>query len=140
MVCLPTLQQFSSWRTASGGYRRDTEKATTEKKRHCSWWCAAGGGQYEWRAPSRILVVQLGTNASGAKVFKAHAAPHGLCDNLINALKLLADQQKAGGSPVQSIVTGLREREQKGNHGWATKLHRSRQPQCGGRGSFAQRH
>ena len=41
-------------------------------------------------APNRILVVQLGVKANEAKVPKAHAAPCGLCDNLINALKLLA--------------------------------------------------
>ena len=57
------------------------------KKKHCNWWCAACGGQYEWRAPKRILV---------AKVCKTHAAPLGLCDNLVNALKLLANQQKDG--------------------------------------------
>ena len=34
----------------------------------------ACGGQYEWRMPNRILVVQLGVNANEAKVFKAHAA------------------------------------------------------------------
>ena len=28
------------------------------KKKHCNWWCAACGGQHEWRAPKRILVVQ----------------------------------------------------------------------------------
>ena len=38
--------------------------------------------------------MQLGTNANEAKVSKAHAAPLGLCDNLMNALKLLANQQK----------------------------------------------
>ena len=27
-----------------------------------------------------------------AKVFKAHALPQGVCENLINALKLLANQ------------------------------------------------
>ena len=41
------------------------------------------------------------------KVFKAHAAPLGLCDNLINALKLLANQQKDGDSPKQSIAMGI---------------------------------
>ena len=51
------------------------------KKKHCNWWCAACGGQYEWRAPNRILVVQIGVNANEAKVFQAHAAPLGLCDN-----------------------------------------------------------
>ena len=38
------------------------------------------------------------------KVSKAHAVPQGLCENLFNALKLLASQQKDGGSPIQSIV------------------------------------
>ena len=55
----------------------------------------------------------LGTNANEAKVFKAHAAPLHLCDNLINALKLLVIQQKDGDSPIQSIVTGLHERNKK---------------------------
>ena len=53
------------------------------------------------------MVVQLDVNANGAKVFEAHAAPFGLCDNLINELKLLANQQKYGDSPSQNIVTGL---------------------------------
>ena len=30
VVCLPTLQQFSLWRTTFGRYRRGTETATTE--------------------------------------------------------------------------------------------------------------
>ena len=84
------------------------------KKKHCDWWCAACGGQYEWRAPNRILVVQLGVNANEAKVFKADAAPLGLWENLINALKLLANQQKGGDSPIRSITTGLRERSRGG--------------------------
>ena len=67
---------------------------SNREKKHCNWWCAACGGQYEWRAPNRILVVQLAANANEAKVFKAHAPPLGLCDNQINALKLLANQQK----------------------------------------------
>ena len=33
---------------------------------------------------------------------------------LINALKLLANQQTDGDSPIQSIVTGLHERSRKG--------------------------
>ena len=49
-------------------------------------------------------------SASQAKVFKAHAAPQGLCEHMINALKLLANQKKDGDSPEQSVVTGLRER------------------------------
>ena len=41
------------------------------------------------------------------KVFKAHAIPQGLCENLINALKLLANQQEDGDGLLQSIVTKL---------------------------------
>ena len=72
------------------------------------------GEKYEWRALNRLLVVQTGVSASQAKVFKAHAEPQGLCKNLINALKLLANQQKDGDSPIQSIVTGLCERSRTG--------------------------
>ena len=53
-------------------------------------------------------------NASEAKVFKVHAAPLGLCDNLMNAPQVQANQQKDGDSPIQSIVTGLYERSRKG--------------------------
>ena len=61
------------------------------KKKHCNWWCAACGGQYEWRAPNRILVAQLGANANDAKVFKAHVAPLGLCDKLDQCAKALGE-------------------------------------------------
>ena len=66
------------------------------------------------RAPSRILVVQTGADASQAKVFKAHAAPQGLFENLTNALELLANQQTDGDSPMQGIVTGLHEKSRLG--------------------------
>ena len=51
--------------------------------------------------------MQFGTHEDGAKVFRAHAVPQGLCENLINALKVLANQQKDGDSPIQNIITGL---------------------------------
>ena len=59
-------------------------------------------------------MVQIGADADRAKVFKTHAAPPGLCDNLINALKLLANQQEDGDIPIQSIVTGLHESSRRG--------------------------
>ena len=41
--------------------------------------------------------------------------PQGLCENLINARKLLANQQKDGDGPFQSIiVTAICERSRKG--------------------------
>ena len=48
------------WRTTFGGYRRDTETATTERRSTAAGGVRLAGGQYEWRAPNRILVVQLG--------------------------------------------------------------------------------
>ena len=52
----------------------------------------------------------VGTNEDEAKVFRAHAVPQGLCENLINALKLLANQQKDGDSPIENIIVGLKEK------------------------------
>ena len=79
-------------------------------KKHCGWWCAKCGNPYEWKAPNWVLVVQTGADVSQAKVYKAHVAPQGLCENLINALKLLANQQDDGDSPIPDIVTGLHEK------------------------------
>ena len=42
------------------------------------------------------LLCKQGIVFEQAKVFKAHAVPQGLCVNLINALKLLANQQEDG--------------------------------------------
>ena len=44
-------------------------------KKHSSWWCAICGETFDWRAPNRLLVVQTGSSASQAKVFKAYAVP-----------------------------------------------------------------
>ena len=52
-------------------------------------------------------MVQLGTNVEEAKVFRAHAVPQGLFENLINALKLLANQPRDVDSEIEKIVTGL---------------------------------
>ena len=72
--------------------------------------CAAYGGQYDWRNPNRILVIHDSTDRREATGFRAHAAPHGVCDNLFNALKLLANQQQGGDSLVEVLVEGLQER------------------------------
>ena len=60
------------------------------------------------------MVVQTGDSIYQAKVFEAHAVPQGWCGNLINALKLLANQQEVGDGPKQSIVTDFCERSRKG--------------------------
>ena len=59
-------------------------------------------------------MVQPGADANEAQVFRAHTAPQGLCEHLINALKLLANQQTDGDTPIPSIVTVLQERSRQG--------------------------
>ena len=77
-------------------------------KKHTSRWCAICGEKYDWKQPNRLLVVQTGESVEQAKVFKAHAIPQNLCENLINALKLLANQQEDG------VVTNLGKGSRKG--------------------------
>ena len=80
-------------------------------KKQCNWWCAACGGQYDWRNPNSILVIQHSADRRDATVFRSHAAAHGVCDNLVNAFKLLATQQQNGDSLVKVLVVeGLQER------------------------------
>ena len=49
-----------------------------------------------------------------ALAFKAHAVPQGLCANLVNALKLLANQQEDWDGLLQNIVTNLGKGSRKG--------------------------
>ena len=60
------------------------------------------------------LVVQDSVDPREATVFRAHAAPQGLCDNFTNSLRLLTNQQKDGDSSVECTVTGLLEKSRKG--------------------------
>ena len=82
-VIFPALQRFPLedyiWWVSTG-------HGDNRMKKHCSWWCEVCGG---------ILVVQLGTDANEAKVFRAHAVLRGLCRHLIRALKLLANSRRA---------------------------------------------
>ena len=64
------------WWVSSG--HGDSNK---KNKKQCNLWCAACGGQYDWKAPNRILVES--TDHRNAK------APQGMCDNLVNALEVL---------------------------------------------------
>ena len=91
---------------------------------------SATGGQYDWRNPNRILAMQDSTDHREANVFRAHAAPHGVCDNLINAPKPLANLHQDG-SPVNVLVEGLQARSRLKNDGSAAKVHHDGQPRGG---------
>ena len=89
--CFP-LDDYILWVSTGHG------DGNNSKKKHCNWWCAACGGQYEWRVPNMILVQTERKSST----------------RLVSALKLLANPQEDGGSPIQSIATGLHERSRKG--------------------------
>ena len=82
-------------------------------EKHSKWWCAICREKYDWKQPNRLLVVQTGESVNQAKVFRAHAVPQGLCGNLIDALKLLANQQEDGDGLIQNTVTNLGVRSRK---------------------------
>ena len=69
-------------------------------RKHTNWWCAICVEKYDWKQPNRLLVDQA------------------LCGNLINASKLLANQQdhQEDGEDglIQHIVTNLGEGTRKG--------------------------
>ena len=90
--CFP-LDDFIWWISTGHG------DGNNRKKKHCNWWCATGGGQYEWR-PTPL---------------KRRCSKCTLCRwAVINALKLLANLQKDGDCPIQSIVIHLHERSRSG--------------------------
>ena len=74
--------------------------------KQCNWWC---GGVWR-RNPNGVLAIQDGDGCREAAVFRAHAAPQRVCDHLINALKLLANQQTGSDSPFEMLVAGHQER------------------------------
>ena len=61
-------------------------------------------------------MVHLGTNEDETKVFRAHAVPQGLFENMVNALKLVANQQRDG-------RTLLRACKKEAGHERVEKLH-----------------
>ena len=104
VLLVPALQQFPLGRLRLG-------------EKHTKWCCAICGEKYDWKRPNRLLVVQTGDSFEQAKVFKEHAVPQGLCANLINALKLLANQQEDGDGLLQKYCEGPGQGEQKRSHG-----------------------
>ena len=68
------------------------------EKKQCNWRSAAFGGQKNWKAPNSLCDT------------RQHGPPHGVCGSLISALKLLANQQKYGDSPVKMVVQSYQER------------------------------
>ena len=75
VVHVPSLSPCSSWRLHLVGLDGAREE-------QCNW-CAACGGQYNWKDPNRVLLKQDSADPSKANVFRAHAPPQGACENLV---------------------------------------------------------
>ena len=100
------IATVSLWKTTFGGYQRGTKAhqlvvCDLLRKIWLEGAKQAAGGENRQKCQP-------------AKVFRAHAVPQGMCENLINALKLLANPQEDRDGLVQSIVTNLCEGSRKG--------------------------
>ena len=93
----------------SGGCRRGTAMVTTGRRRN-----AIGGAR-------RVAASVVGGLRARFWSYKTARTPRsksisstrckqGTCDNLINSLMLLTNQQKDGDRPVENIVTGSLEK------------------------------
>ena len=84
------------------------------RKKRTNRWSAISGEKHDCKQPNSLLAVQTGESVNQAKVFRAHSVPQGLCGNLIDALKLLVNQEEDGDGLTQNIVTNLGEGSRKG--------------------------
>ena len=73
-------------------------------RKHTRWWCAICGERYDWKHQTGFQSCKQVIVLRQAKVFEAHAVPQGLCANLINALKLLANQLENGDGLLQKYL------------------------------------
>ena len=101
-------------RTTFGGRPQGTATATTGRRSSAIGGARRVAAKCDWRAPSRVVVLQDSVDPRQTQVFRAHAAPQGMCDNLINSLKHLTNQQKDGDTLVETVVTSLLEKSCKG--------------------------
>ena len=91
-----------------------------KKTKQCNSWCAACAASTTAGTSNRVLVK---LERSEAKVFRPHAPPQDMCENLMNALKslLLANQQMGGDSLVEVLVEDD-GRAQKVHHGGQSRV------------------
>ena len=71
------------------------------------WWCAICGEKYDWRQPNRLWSCNQVKELSRRKSSKHMRYLRACAQNLINALKLLANQQENGDNLPENIVTNL---------------------------------
>ena len=81
--------------------------------------------------PNRVLILQDRADRSEATVFRARTPPCGVCDTLINAFKILANQQLSGNGPVEVLWMASTNKAGFKNDGRASKAHCGRQSRGG---------
>ena len=91
VVPVPALRQFPSGHQRLVGFCEKIHKVVVRDL---------------WRKVRLEATEQARGCTEQAKGFKAHGVPQGLCANLVNALKLLANQQKDGDGLLQNVVKG----------------------------------
>ena len=99
VVCVSSLPPIHPLKTSSGGV------SSGHGEQQCDCWCAARWWTVWLEGPEQNF--WSCQTPREAKVFGAHAAPNGVCDNLISALKLLVNQEEDGDSPGNMVVQGL---------------------------------
>ena len=78
----------------TSGYT-DPHTAHSTHRRQCYWWCAACGRQYDWREAKRVhRRYKARCRLEDTWMVKSHAPPPGACENMISALKPLANLQE----------------------------------------------
>ena len=94
VVRVPSLPPLAACRSP-----RSKGDSSKKGKQPCDWRCTACSGQYNQKDPNRVLVILDSAGPSDASVFRAHAPPQGASENLMCALKLVANQEMGGGQP-----------------------------------------
>ena len=91
---------------------------------NCDWWCAACGGQFNWRDSNRVWVMQDSADPCDAKVLRAHRAhapPQVACENLVCAVKAFGEPTDGWRQPCGHAPRGFSGDELR-------RVHRGGQP------------
>ena len=105
----------SRFRTTFDEFLQGTATAATERRSTATGGVRLVEAHTTGERPTGYWCVQLGVNATDAKVFRAHAAPFEAVRQPDRCAQAAGEQSiKNGDSPIQSIVTGLHERSRKG--------------------------
>ena len=93
------------------------------KTKECNWWCAACGGQYDWRAPNRLLVRQDSVDPREANVFRAHGSTARTVLQFDQLAEALDESAERRGQPGGKYCYRFPGEESQRYHGRAQEVH-----------------